>query len=65
MRLKLYHHFEIFIIITFPYFIVSYEYFKYNDEKEKCDNNVTKFLLENCTMNFTSPDDKIIQFNLI
>ena len=60
MRIKFYYQFEIFIIITFPYIIFSYESFKYNSDKEKCNDNVTKFLLENCTMNFTSPDDKII-----
>ena len=59
MRLKFNHQFEIIIIITFPYIIFSYAYFKYNFDKKICDN-ATKFFIENCTMNFTSFEDKII-----
>ena len=55
MRLKFYYQFEMIIIIAFPYMIFSND-----DIKENCDNNITKFLLEDCTMNLTNPDDKFI-----
>ena len=55
MRLKFYYQFEMIIIIAFPYMVFSND-----DIKENCDNNITKFLLEDCTMNLTNPDDKFI-----
>ena len=55
MRIKFYYQFEMIIFIVFPYMIFSND-----DIKENCDNNITKFLLEDCTMNLTNPDDKFI-----
>ena len=55
MKLKFYYQFEMIVIIAFPYMIFSND-----DIKENCDNNITKFLLEDCTMNLTNPDDKFI-----
>ena len=55
MRLKFYYQFEMIIIIAFPYMIFSND-----DIKENCDKNITKFLLEDCIMNLTNPDDKDI-----
>ena len=55
MRLKFYYQFEMIIFIAFPYMIFSND-----DIKENCDKNITKFLLEDCIMNLTNPDDKDI-----
>ena len=55
MRIKFYYQFEMIIFIAFPYMIFSND-----DIKENCDKNITKFLLEDCIMNLTNPDDKDI-----